>query len=105
MYQPRRVHRSPLCVPTTRNSNAVLVPVCMALAGQTIIEVLRNVRVSSMTAQVSTVTRIWAIDTWKPSLAMPMTRIVMMTDDRWIRGSRMLGGTSGYERLPTRSCR
>ena len=76
----------------------MLVAVCIALAGQASIWVRRAVTDTSITAQVSTVTRIWAIDTWKPSQVIPSTKMEMMTAARWIRGSRMLGGTRLYER-------
>ena len=47
----------------------------------------------SIAPHVNNVTRIWATETRKPSHPMPMNRIVRITIDRWMRGSRMLGGT------------
>ena len=38
------------------------------------------------------------MDTWKPSQAIPRMKIETVTADRWMRGSRMLGGTRLYER-------
>ena len=71
----------------------MLVAVCNALAGHASIWVRRAVTDTSITAQVSNVIRICAMDTWKPSQVIPRTKMEMMTAARWIRGSRMLGGT------------
>ncbi len=82
-------------VPTTRMMRATPLPVSIALAGQTIARLLRNVRTISITAQVRMAARICGMETRKWSATWPRTWTVMITDATCRRGSRRLGRTSG----------
>ena len=82
-------------VPTTRRMSATPLPVSIALAGQTKERVWRNVRTTSMIAQVRIAARICGTLTAKSRPTWPSAWIVRITLATCRRGSRMVGRTSG----------
>ena len=75
---------------------ATPLPVRSALAGHMITRWRRNVIANSITAQVTSETRIWAIESWKSNAVWPRTCSEMITAARWRRGSRTVGSRTGY---------
>ena len=96
IHQPFMLHQSPCSVPGTRRMNATPFPVSSALAGHMSTRCVRNVIPISSTAQVSTETRIWAIERLKPNEVCPRTCSEMITAARCSRGSRTVGNSTGY---------
>ena len=96
IHQPFMLHQSPCSVPGTRRTNATPLPVRSALAGHMITRCRRNVIANSITAHVSSETRIWAIESWKPNAVWPRTCSEMITAARCSRGSRTVGSRTGY---------
>ena len=75
---------------------ATPLPVRSALAGHMITRWRRNVIANSITAQVTSETRIWAIESWKSNAVWPRTCSEMITAARCSRGSRTVGNRTGY---------
>ena len=96
IHQPFMLHQSPCSVPGTRRMKATPFPVSSALAGQRITCWRRNAIPISSTAQVSSETRICAIESRKSNATCPSTCNEMITAARCSRGSRMLGSRTGY---------
>ena len=96
IHHPFMLHQSPCSVPGTRSTNAIPFPVRRALAGHMITRRRWNVMPSSSTAHVSSETRIWAIESWKPNAVWPMTWSEVMTAATRSLGSRIFGSRTGY---------
>ncbi len=94
-YQAWKLQWSLVGVPGTRRISATPLPVSIALAGHTNARRARNVRATSMTAQVTMAARICGTVTWKRSLTCPSTWIVTITAATCRRGSRRLGSSTG----------
>ena len=98
---PAKTHQSSVFhgwsggVPMTRRIKATPLPVSIALAGQTKARLVRNVRATSMIAQVTIAARICGTLTRKCRPTWPRTWTVMITAATCSRGSRMFGSTSG----------
>ena len=75
--------------------NATPLPVRSALAGHMITRWLVNVIANSITAHVSSETRIWAIESWNSKAVWPRTCSEMITVARCNRGSRTVGSRMG----------
>ena len=73
IHQPFMLHQSPCRVPGTRRMNATPLPVRSALAGHISTCCLRMVIATSSTAQVTSETRICAIESWKWKPICPIT--------------------------------
>ena len=96
IHQPCMLHQSPCSVPGTRRTNAVPLPVRSALAGHISTRCRRNAIVTSSTAQVTSETRICAMESWKSKTVWPSTCRVTITAARCRRGSRSVGSRTGY---------
>ena len=96
IHQPFMLHQSPCSVPGTRRMKATPLPVRSALAGHMITCCRRNVIANSITAQVTSETRICAIESWKSNAVWPRTCSEMITAARCSRGSRTVGNRTGY---------
>ena len=96
IHQPFMLHQSPCRVPGTRRMNATPLPVRSALAGHISTCCLCTVMATSSTAQVTSATRICAIDSWKWKPTWPITCSEVIVDARWSRGSLSFGRTTGY---------
>ena len=96
-------------VPTTRRISATPLPVSIALAGQTNARLWRNVRTTSMTAQVTIAARICGTLTWKPSADLPedvdrddhrrdmQARIADARQDERVAGAAQREGPGGHD--------
>ena len=82
IHQPFMLHQSPCSVPGTRRMKATPLPVSRALAGQRITCWRRKAIPISSTAQVSSETRIWAIERRKSNATCPSTCSEMITAAR-----------------------
>ena len=71
IHQPFMLHQSPCSVPGTRRMNATPLPVSSALAGHMSTRWLRKAIPTSRTADVSSETRIWAIERLKLERDLP----------------------------------
>ncbi len=96
IHQPFMLHQSPCRVPGTRRMKATPLPVSSALAGHINTCCLCTVMATSSTAQVTSATRICAIDSWKWKPIWPITCNEMIVAARWSRGSLSFGRTTGY---------
>ena len=73
IHPPRTLHQSPWGVPGTRSTNATPFPVSNALDGQ-VITLWRDTSIAeSMTAQVVSAIKIWAIEMSKCKTVWPRT--------------------------------
>ena len=89
------LHQSPCSVPGTRRMNATPFPVRSALAGHMSTCWRRNAIATSRIAEVSTATRIWAIERLKSNATCPSTCSDVITAARCRRGSRSVGSRTG----------
>ena len=71
IHAPSMLHQSPCSVPGTRRMNATPFPVRSALAGHMSTRWRRNAIATSRIADVSTATRIWAIERSKSNADLP----------------------------------
>ncbi len=95
IHQPCMLHQSPCSVPGTRRMKATPFPVRSALAGQRITCWRRKAIPISSTAQVSSETRICAIESRKSNATCPSTCSETITAARCRRGSRSDGSRTG----------
>ncbi len=95
IHQPRMLHQSPCSVPGTRRMKATPFPVRSALAGHISTCCFRRVIATSSTAQVSSETRICAIESRKSNAVWPSTCRVVITAARCSRGSLSFGSRTG----------
>jgi hypothetical protein len=70
-------------------------PVRRALAGHMITWWRLNVIANSIRPQVSSETRICAIESWNPNAVCPSTCRETITNARWRRGSLTVGSRTG----------
>ena len=70
-------------------------PVSSALAGHMITRWRVNVIANSIRPQVSSETRICAIESWNPNAVWPSTCSETITNARCSRGSRTVGSRTG----------